>query len=177
MPAIVVILIHEAGLLHAAWLQPGRHHRRTVCVRGEFISCYVGIQNAGCCASQVRAPKLEIKKDIKGMVTVPGCMVVEVTSARELIATFEKGQLRRHTSETQVGLFVTNVILPHPLIPCSNMITFGIWCQEAGRGLGAAFTDLFASSYPVPRMMTIGVCGQYQDPSAVHPGLLKMNII
>lgn len=39
---------------------------------------------------QVRQPRLEIKKDAKGMVVVPGAVMVEVTSARELLATFEK---------------------------------------------------------------------------------------
>ena len=39
---------------------------------------------------QVRQPRLEIKKDAKGMVIVPGAVMVEVTSARELLATFEK---------------------------------------------------------------------------------------
>jgi len=38
----------------------------------------------------VRQPRLEIKKDAKGMVVVPGAVMVEVTSARELLATFEK---------------------------------------------------------------------------------------
>ena len=39
---------------------------------------------------QVKQPRLEIKRDIKGMVIVPGATVVEVTSAKELMATFEK---------------------------------------------------------------------------------------
>lgn len=43
---------------------------------------------------QVRQPKLEIKKDAKGMVVVPGAVMVEVTSARELLATFEKVRQR-----------------------------------------------------------------------------------
>ena len=33
---------------------------------------------------------MEIKKDAKGMVVVPGAVMVEVTSARELLATLEK---------------------------------------------------------------------------------------
>ena len=52
---------------------------------------------------QVKGPRLEIKKDIKGMVHVPGAVVVEVTSARQLISTIEKGQLRRHVGETQMN--------------------------------------------------------------------------
>ena len=39
---------------------------------------------------QVRQPRLEIKKDAKGMVVVPGAILIEVTSARELMATFER---------------------------------------------------------------------------------------
>ena len=42
------------------------------------------------CCLQVKQPRLEIKRDIKGMVIVPGATVVEVTSAKELMATFEK---------------------------------------------------------------------------------------
>ncbi len=53
--------------------------------------------------SQSRPQRLEIKKDAKGTVTVPQATVVEVTSARELISNFEKGQLRRHTSSTQMN--------------------------------------------------------------------------
>ena len=53
--------------------------------------------------AQVKGPRLEIKKDIKGMVNVPGASVVEVTSAKQLIETIEKGQLRRHVGETQMN--------------------------------------------------------------------------
>lgn len=42
----------------------------------------------------MRQARLEIKKDTKGMVVVPGAVMVEVTSARELLATFEKVGLR-----------------------------------------------------------------------------------
>ena len=37
------------------------------------------------------------------MVHVPGATVIEVTSARELISTIEKGQLRRHVGSTQMN--------------------------------------------------------------------------
>lgn len=36
------------------------------------------------------------------MVSVPGATMIEVTSAKELLATIEKGQQRRHVSSTQV---------------------------------------------------------------------------
>ena len=50
----------------------------------------------------MKQPKLDIKKDIKGVVTVPGAPIVEVTSAKELMDTLEAGQKRRHVSSTQV---------------------------------------------------------------------------
>lgn len=59
-------------------------------------------QSGGFGSAAVRAPKLEIKKDAKGMVSVPGATMIEVTSAKELLATIEKGQQRRHVSSTQV---------------------------------------------------------------------------
>lgn len=52
---------------------------------------------------QFKQPKLEIKKDIKGMVTVPGATIVECTSAAQLMATLDAGQKRRHVSSTQVS--------------------------------------------------------------------------
>ncbi|KAG2501877.1 hypothetical protein HYH03_000375 [Edaphochlamys debaryana] len=51
----------------------------------------------------VDLPKLDIKKDPKGMVTVVGATVVEVTSAKELMAAIEAGQQRRHVASTQMN--------------------------------------------------------------------------
>ncbi|KAJ9511982.1 hypothetical protein QJQ45_004434 [Haematococcus lacustris] len=48
-------------------------------------------------------PKLDIKKDPKGLVTVAGATIVEVTSAKELLATIEAGQNRRHVASTQMN--------------------------------------------------------------------------
>ncbi|KAK9815534.1 hypothetical protein WJX72_005298 [[Myrmecia] bisecta] len=53
--------------------------------------------------AQTRGPKLDIKKDPKGMVTVPGATLIEVTSAKELIDVIEKGQQRRHVSSTAMN--------------------------------------------------------------------------
>lgn len=60
---------------------------------------------------QVRGPRLEIKKDVKGMVHVPGATLVTVHSAKELLSTIEKGQLRRHVGETQASFqcFLTSL--------------------------------------------------------------------
>ena len=51
----------------------------------------------------MKPAKLEIKKDIKGMVNVPGATLIQVHSAKELLKTIEKGQLRRHVGETQMN--------------------------------------------------------------------------
>uniref|UniRef100_A0A7S0Y9G8 Kinesin motor domain-containing protein n=1 Tax=Polytomella parva TaxID=51329 RepID=A0A7S0Y9G8_9CHLO len=48
-------------------------------------------------------PKLEVKKDPKGLVTVVGATLVEVTSAKELMAAIETGQQRRHVASTQMN--------------------------------------------------------------------------
>ncbi|EFJ53111.1 Kar3 member kinesin-like protein [Volvox carteri f. nagariensis] len=53
--------------------------------------------------SIAEVPKLDIKKDPKGMVTVVGATVVEVTSAKELMSTIEAGQQRRHVASTQMN--------------------------------------------------------------------------
>lgn len=62
----------------------------------------------------VKQPKLEIKKDAKGMVTVPGATVVEVTSAKQLWAVIEAGQKNRHVAATQVH-FLACMALASPL--------------------------------------------------------------
>jgi hypothetical protein len=51
-----------------------------------------------------KAPRLEIKKDVRtGMVSVPGAIVVEVTSAKQLLNEIARGQKSRHTSSTQMN--------------------------------------------------------------------------
>ena len=52
---------------------------------------------------QHKAPKLEIKKDPKGVVTVPGATIVDnITTPRELMDTIEAGLARRRVSSTAV---------------------------------------------------------------------------
>lgn len=51
---------------------------------------------------QYKAPKLEIKKDPKGVVSVPGTTLVDnITSARELMDVIESGLARRRVASTQ----------------------------------------------------------------------------
>ena len=52
---------------------------------------------------QAKAPKLEIKKDAKGVVTVPGATVVDITNAGSMMATIARGQQRRHVASTQMN--------------------------------------------------------------------------
>lgn len=51
----------------------------------------------------VPSPKLEIKKDPRGMVTVQGSTLIEVSSAKELRDAIEFGQQRRHVAGTQMN--------------------------------------------------------------------------
>uniref|UniRef100_A0A061QQX7 Kinesin-like calmodulin binding protein n=1 Tax=Tetraselmis sp. GSL018 TaxID=582737 RepID=A0A061QQX7_9CHLO len=51
----------------------------------------------------VTPPRLEIKKDPRGMVTVQGATMIEVASARELRDAIEFGQQRRHVAGTQMN--------------------------------------------------------------------------
>eukprot|EP00877_Chromochloris_zofingiensis_P014605 jgi/Chrzof1/9399/Cz04g01170.t1 len=48
-------------------------------------------------------PKLEIKKDPKGMVHVVGASLVPVTSAEHILATIEEGLSKRHVSSTMMN--------------------------------------------------------------------------
>ena len=50
----------------------------------------------------MKPARLDIKKDAKGMVVVPGATVLEVTSAKELLANIQAGQNHRHVASTQV---------------------------------------------------------------------------
>lgn len=52
---------------------------------------------------QVKPVKLDIKKDPKGVVTVPGATTVDISSARALLATIERAQQRRHVASTQMN--------------------------------------------------------------------------
>lgn len=58
---------------------------------------------ANCRLQQGKPARLEIKKDPKGMVTVPGATVLEVTSAKELLDIIDRAQQRRHVSSTQMN--------------------------------------------------------------------------
>ena len=53
---------------------------------------------------QFKQPKLDIKKDVKGVVTVPGATIVDnITTARELMGVIEAGLARRRVSSTAMN--------------------------------------------------------------------------
>lgn len=88
----------------------------------------------------MKGPKLEIKKDMKGMVHVPGATVIDVTSARELLQTIERGQQRRHTGETQMNRESSRShLIMSVIIEATNLQT-----QSVTRGK-LSFVDLAGS--------------------------------
>lgn len=96
-----------------------------------------------------KQPKLEIKKDAKGMVTVPGAAVVEVTSAKQLWAAIEAGQKNRHVAATQVTA-------------CSERLCSMLWFLQhlaelphpAGSSC-ATFDSVHGCSHDAPTMLRV----------------------
>ncbi|KAL3130979.1 hypothetical protein ABBQ38_000302 [Trebouxia sp. C0009 RCD-2024] len=112
---------------------------------------------------KVRQPRLEIKKDAKGMVIVPGAILVEVTSARELLATFEKGQTQRHVSSTQMNQESSRShLIMSVIIEATNLQT-----QNVTRGK-LSFVDLAGSE----RVKKSGSTGeQLKEAQAINKSL------
>ncbi|CAK0740574.1 hypothetical protein CVIRNUC_001260 [Coccomyxa viridis] len=120
-------------------------------------------RQAGSFGTQLRVPKLEIKKDAKGMVSVPGATMIEVTSARELLATIEKGQQRRHTSSTQMNRESSRShLIMSVLIEATNLQT-----QNVTKGK-LSFVDLAGSE----RVKKSGSTGeQLKEAQAINKSL------
>lgn len=74
---------------------------------------------------QYKQPRLEIKKDPKGVVTVPGATIVDnISSPRELMDVIEAGLARRRVSSTQVrgcGLRAAGGSMLPARCPCACM--------------------------------------------------------
>jgi hypothetical protein len=66
--------------------------------------------------------KLDIKKHPKGMVTVSGTTIVEVTTAKQLLTAIETGQQRRWVFQHGPAAAETLVHLPAlwPVLPCQS---------------------------------------------------------
>ena len=117
-----------------------------------------------------RQPKLEIKKDPKGVVTVPGVVTIEVTSARQLMATIEEGQKRRHVSSTQMNRESSRShLIITVLIETTNLQT-----QAVARGK-LSFVDLAGSE----RVKKSGSAGeQLKEAQAINKSLSALgNVI
>lgn len=100
-------------------------------------------------------PKLEIKKDAKGMVTVVGATVVPVASAAELMHVVEEGLAKRHVSSTQMNRESSRShLVISVLIEATNLQT-----QAVTRGK-LSFVDLAGSERWVGWEVVVcrGVC-------------------
>lgn len=53
--------------------------------------------------AQAHAEALVIKKDLTGMVEIPGVTIVEVSSPEDLLRRFEQGEAQRHTGATKMN--------------------------------------------------------------------------
>lgn len=119
----------------------------------------------------MKAPKLEIKKDPKGMVTVPGVTVVEnITSARELMSVLEGGQARRHVASTKMNRESSRShLIMSIVIETTNLQT-----QSVARGK-LSFVDLAGSE----RVKKSGASGdQLKEAQAINKSLSALgNVI
>ena len=114
--------------------------------------------------------KLEIKKDPKGVVSVPGATVVEVRSVRELMDTIEAGQKRRHVSSTQMNRESSRShLIISVMIETTNLQTQGV-----SRGK-LSFVDLAGSE----RVKKSGSAGeQLKEAQAINKSLSALgNVI
>lgn len=97
------------------------------------------------CYAQGKAAKLEIKKDPKGVVTVPGATVVDINSAARLMTTIKQGQERRHVASTQMNRESSRShLIISVIIEATNMQT-----QNVTRGK-LSFVDLAGSERCAP---------------------------
>eukprot|EP00204_Picochlorum_oklahomense_P000034 CAMPEP_0118798274 /NCGR_PEP_ID=MMETSP1161-20130426/689_1 /TAXON_ID=249345 /ORGANISM="Picochlorum oklahomensis, Strain CCMP2329" /LENGTH=1157 /DNA_ID=CAMNT_0006725649 /DNA_START=176 /DNA_END=3649 /DNA_ORIENTATION=+ len=114
--------------------------------------------------------RLEIKKDPKGVVTVPGSTIVEVHSVRELMDTIEAGQKRRHVSSTQMNRESSRShLIISVMIETTNLQTQGV-----SRGK-LSFVDLAGSE----RVKKSGSAGdQLKEAQAINKSLSALgNVI
>jgi hypothetical protein len=100
-------------------------------------------------------PKLEIKKDAKGMVTVVGSTIIPVSSAADLMHVVEEGLAKRHVSSTQMNRESSRShLVISVLIEATNLQT-----QAVTRGK-LSFVDLAGSERWVGGG---GVCGREEE--------------
>ncbi|KFM24391.1 Xaa-Pro dipeptidase [Auxenochlorella protothecoides] len=119
---------------------------------------------------EFKQPKLDIKKDPKGVVTVPGATIVEATSARGLLATIEAGLARRHVSSTAMNRESSR---SHLIITIGVEAT-NLQTQSVSRGK-LSFVDL-AGSERVKKSKSEGA--QLKEAQAINKSLSALgNVI
>jgi hypothetical protein len=108
--------------------------------------------------------KLDIKKDARsGMVSVPGAIVVEVTSARQLMDEIARGQKSRHVSSTQMNRESSRShLIMSVLIESTNLQT-----QSVSHGK-LSFVDL-AGSERIKKSGSVGE--QMKEAAAINKSL------
>lgn len=119
----------------------------------------------------MKAAKLEIKKDPKGMVTIPGATIVEnITSARELMSVLEGGQSRRHVASTKMNRESSRSHLVMSIV----IETTNLQTQSVARGK-LSFVDLAGSE----RVKKSGASGdQLKEAQAINKSLSALgNVI
>ena len=117
-----------------------------------------------------RQPKLDIKKDPKGAVTVPGATIIEVSSARDLLHTIESGLARRRVSSTAMNRESSR---SHLIISISVEAT-NLQTQSVSRGK-LSFVDL-AGSERVKKSKSEGA--QLKEAQAINKSLSALgNVI
>lgn len=118
-----------------------------------------------------KVPKLEIKKDPKGVVTVPGTTVVDnITTPRELLSVIEAGLGRRRTASTQMNRESSRShLIITVCVESTNLQT-----QNVARGK-LSFVDL-AGSERVKKSQAAG--DQLKEAQAINKSLSALgNVI
>jgi len=118
----------------------------------------------------MKHPKLDIKKDQKGVVTVPGAVVVPVHSARELLSVIDGGLKNRHVSATDMNRESSRShLIITVCIEATNLQT-----QSVSRGK-LSFVDLAGSE----RVKKSGSAGeQLKEAQAINKSLSALgNVI
>ncbi|GMH43362.1 hypothetical protein BSKO_11284 [Bryopsis sp. KO-2023] len=114
-------------------------------------------------ADKKGTPKLDIKKDSKGMVIISGAKAVEVTSPSQAMDAIEFGQQRRHVSSTQMNRESSRShLIMSFVIESTNLQT-----QAVTRGK-LSFVDL-AGSERVKKSAALGV--QLKEAQAINKSL------